>query len=62
MMTKSSTGISLLQDGTIRVVELHASLQGVTLKRASTFEGEGESRNERWGSALQMALQDGYTL
>jgi len=62
MMTKSSTGISLLQDGTIRVVELHASLQGVTLKRASTFEGEGESRNERWGSAFQMALQDGYTL
>lgn len=62
MMTRISTGISLVQDGTIRVVELHASLHGVTLKRASTFEGEGDSRNERWGSALQMALQEGYTL
>ncbi|TNF46942.1 hypothetical protein EP232_04055 [bacterium] len=62
MITRISTGISLVQDGTIRVVELHASLQSVTLKRTSTYTGEGESRNEQWGSGLQMALQDGYTM
>ncbi len=62
MMTRISTGMSLAHDGTIRVVELNASLQGVALKRASTFEGEGEGSLERWGSAIQMALQDGYSL
>ena len=61
MFVKVATGLSLQDDGSIRLVELAATWRHLTLRRAATYAGEGEGLLDQWSSAIGRARDDGFS-
>lgn len=62
MFERKATGVALEADGTVRVVELRATLRTVTLSRLQTFAPEGDELFSSWREALERARDSGFDI
>lgn len=61
MLIKTATGIDLAEDGSMRLVELEASLKGVALVKAGEFHGGSDDPVSSWKEAFDKASEAGYS-
>lgn len=62
MFERKSTGIALEADGTVRVVELTATIRAMTLSRMESFPAEASEPFSSWKQALEKASESGFDL
>jgi Tfp pilus assembly protein PilN len=62
MLERKSTGVTLEADGTVRVVELSATIRTVTLSKMETFTSESTELFSSWQHALAKGRESGFDL